>query len=331
MMAVPCPRVAVVIVAWNRVGELTACLESFAPVAYPNYELVVVDNASRDATVETVRARFPHVTLLLNERNLGYAGGSNAGFRYALEHGAEYVLLLNQDVRVAPDLIERLVAVLEADSRIAIAGAKNRLMEDPAYTWGRYGRLTWGPMLAYTVGRYERDYDEVTPRDVDWVIGNGCMLRCAVLREVGLFDEEFFHFEEDVEWCTRVRRAGYRVVYANDATLLHRGASSTDELQESVSASAYFLGRNSILFAQKYASGWRWLHLLFSMLLGLGLRIVSYCIKAVTYAVHLQRPFVEGMIDGFSGRLQKDKVVDRRRPKTIERGRVDRFLTWIGA
>jgi GT2 family glycosyltransferase len=153
MMTVDRPRVVVVIVSWNRIDELSACLESFASIEYPNYELVVVDNASRDATVATVRARFPDVTVLVNERNLGYAGGSNVGFRYALAHGAEYVLLLNQDVHVTADLIERLVAVLEADPRIAIAGAKNRLMENPAYTWGRYGKLNWGPMLVFAVGR----------------------------------------------------------------------------------------------------------------------------------------------------------------------------------
>ncbi|MFI5394392.1 MAG: glycosyltransferase family 2 protein [Candidatus Binatia bacterium] len=333
------PRVVVVIVSWNRVDELSACLESFASVGYANYELVVVDNASRDATVATVRARFPHVTVLVNERNLGYAGGSNVGFRYALAHGAEYVLLLNQDVRVAPDLIERLVAVLEADPRIAIAGAKNRLMENPAYTWGRYGKLNWGPMLVYTVGRYEPDYDEPTPKDVDWVIGNGCMLRCAVLREIGPFDEEFFHFNEDVEWCTRVHRANYRVVYVNDAELLHHGASSTDERQQFVSTSAYLLGRSVILFAHKYASGWQWLRLLFNIALGLCLRTAWHWVASVIYAVRFQRLFVQGLLDGFSGRLQHDKVTVRQASGAIERRfsrwaaerRFHRFVIWIGA
>jgi GT2 family glycosyltransferase len=338
-MTVGQPRVVVVIVSWNRVDELSAALESFTAVAYPNYELVVVDNASQDATVATVRARFPHVTVLVNERNLGYTGGSNVGFRYALAHGADYVLLLNQDVRVAPDLIERLVAVLEADPRIAIAGAKNRLMENPGYTWGRYGKLNWGPLLVYTVGRYEPDYDEPTPKDVEWVIGNGCMLRGAVLREVGLFDEELFHFNEDVEWCMRVHRANYRVVYVDDAELLHHGSSSTDRGQQFVSTSAYFLGRSAIVFARKYASAGQWLRLLINMALGLCLRAAWHAIASVFFAVRYQLPFVRGVIDGFSGRLRRDQITVRQGPKPVVRRLshwaaeryFHRFVTWIGA
>ncbi|HVN85503.1 MAG TPA: glycosyltransferase family 2 protein, partial [Candidatus Binatia bacterium] len=288
------PRVVVAIISWNRVAEVCTCIDSVASVAYPNYELLVVDNASRDATVATVRERFPHVTVLRNERNLGYAGGSNVAFRYALDRGADYVLLLNQDVRVAPDLIDRLVEAAESDSRIAIAGAKNRLMDNPAYTWGRYGILNWGPMLVYTRGRYERDYDEPGITDVDWVIGNGCLLRCATLREIGPFDEEFFHFNEDVDWCTRARRASRRVVYVDQAALDHHGSSSADEAEEVASTSGYFLGRTCILFASKHASAWQWLRLLVNMVVGLGLRLAWHTVGAVNYAIRIQWPFVEG-------------------------------------
>ena len=136
------PRVAVVIIAWNRVDELVTCLESFSCVEYPNFEVIVVDNASEDDTVSTVRARFPWVTLIANETNLGYVGGSNRGFQYALEHGAAYMFVLNQDTKMTPAVLRELVSVMQRDPNIAAAGAKNLLMEDPSLTWGRYGIVT---------------------------------------------------------------------------------------------------------------------------------------------------------------------------------------------
>ena len=87
-------RVGVVILTWNRVDDLVGCLESFACVDYPNYEVVVVDNGSKDATVAVTRARFPWVTLIANGENLGYCKGNNVGMRHALMHGADHVMLL---------------------------------------------------------------------------------------------------------------------------------------------------------------------------------------------------------------------------------------------
>ena len=122
------PRVAVLIIAWNRVDELVTCLESFACVDYPTYEVVVIDNGSEDATVPTVRERFPSVTLIANDKNLGYVGGSNQGFRYALEHDSDYVFVLNQDTKMTPSVLRELVSVMQSDQMIAAAGAKNLLL-----------------------------------------------------------------------------------------------------------------------------------------------------------------------------------------------------------
>ena len=96
------PRVAVIILTWNRVDDIVTCLESFAEVHYPNLEVVVVDNASADDTVATVRERFPWATLIVNDDNLGYVGGNNVGIRYALAHGADYVFILNSDTKMTP-------------------------------------------------------------------------------------------------------------------------------------------------------------------------------------------------------------------------------------
>src|SRR5437868_13727935 len=112
------PRVAVLVLTWNRVDELVPCLESFACNDYQPCDVVVMDNGSEDDTVATVQRDFPSVRLIENGTNLGFCRGNNVGMKWALEHGYDYVMLLNSDTKVLPGLISELVAVLESDTRI---------------------------------------------------------------------------------------------------------------------------------------------------------------------------------------------------------------------
>ena len=327
------PRVAVLIIAWNRVDELVTCLESFACVDYPTYEVVVIDNGSEDATVPTVRERFPSVTLIANDKNLGYVGGSNQGFRYALEHDSDYVFVLNQDTKMTPSVLRELVSVMQSDQMIAAAGAKNLLMENPALTWGRYGIVTWGPMLVHTVGRFQPDYPETSPKDVEWLIGNGLMLSRTALQQVGVFDETFFHLNEDVEWCTRARHRGYRVVYVDSAAILHKGSSSGDTRKAVVFMYGYFIGRNAIMFARRYASPLQWAKLLTLMAFGIVFRLAWALGGSLYLGVQGQLPFLIGISDGFTRRLRRDRITirnpgPRRNTRDVP---LDRFLRWIGA
>jgi GT2 family glycosyltransferase len=327
------PRVAVIILTWNRVEDVVTCLESFSEVHYPNLEVIVVDNHSADDTVPTVRAQFPWATLIVNDDNLGYVGGNNVGIRYALEHGADYVFILNSDTKMTPTVLQELVGIMQGDPRIAITGAKNLYMQNPAYTWGKYGVLNWGPMLVRTHGRFVRDYPEPSPQDVDWVIGNGCMMSRDALEKIGVFDEEFFQVNEDVDWCTRARNQGRRVVYVDTAAIHHKGASSADLSKPIVFSYGYFLGRNAILFARRHANPLQWALLLFNMALGVAMRVSFFSASAVLRAFGGQSHFMNGIIDGFSGRLRRDKITIRMPIPTNEPPDtpIIRLLRWLGA
>lgn len=327
------PRVAVIILTWNRMEDIVTCLESFAAVDYPNLEVVVVDNASADETVPTVRARFPWTTLIVNDDNLGYVGGNNVGIRYALEQSTDYVFILNSDTKMTANVLSELVRVMQSDPRIAITGAKNLYLENPAFTWGKYGILNWGPMLVRTHGRFTLDYPEVSPVDVDWIIGNGCMMSRDALAKVGIFDEQFFQVNEDVDWCVRARQLGYRVVYVDTAAIHHKGASSADLSKPVVFSYGYFLGRNAILFARKHANAWQWVRLLAMMSIGVVLRVSVFSFGAVLRSVGGQSHFLNGVLDGFAGRLRRDKITIRMPggPQDPVNNRVTRFLRWLGA
>jgi GT2 family glycosyltransferase len=328
------PPVAVIILTWNRVDELVPCLDSFVRNDYPATDIVVVDNGSEDETVATVKRDYPWVTLIENGTNLGFCRGNNVGLRYALERKYDYVMLLNSDTEYLPGLIHELVSVMEADPTIGIAGAKNVLMENPDYTWGKYGIVTWGPMLVWTVGRFVLD-DRLNepPRDVPWVIGNACMMRREPLETVGLFDEEFWQCNEDADWCYRCRKAGYRVVYVDRAAILHKGGSSADVTQKKVFSYGYFIGRNAWTFARKHGNAFQKAKLFTMMVLGMLGRIAFFSLDAAKNAILGQRAFVSGMLDGMRGRLRPELItvtIPDRSGRRFRQGIRGRLMRWLG-
>ena len=326
------PHVVVVVLTWNGLDDLTTCLESFTCVEYPNYKVLVVDNGSEDNTGAVVRERYPWVTLIENGTNLGYVGGNNVGMRYALEHAADYVFILNNDTKMTANVLTELVRVMQGDPRIAITGSKNLLMADPTQTWAKYGVLNWGPMLSKLVGRYAPDTPEDSPKDVDWVIGNGCLMRREALERVGLFDEAFFQVHEDIDWSTRAREAGYRIVYVDTVGIHHKGAGSAAAERPVVFSYGYFLGRNPILFARKHATPAQWVKLLVMMGAGLLLRILVTTGTHAVAAIGGQRRFLLGMIDGFSGRLRPELAIVRTQEATDLASRIaGRLRRWLAA
>jgi len=249
------PRVCVLILTWNRRDEVLSCVEHALSIEYPNYEVVAIDNASEDGTQAALREKYPGITLLENPANLGYTGGNNRGLRYALERGADYMLIVNSDIILPPNLLRRIVPVASSSDDIAAVGVKNLKMSDPSTVWATYSEVTYRRGLLEVIGREQPDgpeYDVV--KDVPGVSGACMLLRREALEEVGLLDDRFFIYHEDFDWCQRAISKGYRCVYAGTAHVLHKGSSSTDETHEIVLPGHYFLVRNAILFAKKHGN-----------------------------------------------------------------------------
>jgi GT2 family glycosyltransferase len=307
------PKVVLLILTWNRRDDVLACVASLARADYPNLLPVVIDNASADDSVAALRARYPELAILRNPTNRGYAGGNNVGLRWALEEGADYVQIINSDTEVTAEMTSEMVRVAESDARIAVVGCRNLLMENPCRLWGAYGILDYGPFVVRTAGQGEPDgprWREV--RDADWVIGNGYLWRRAALERVGLLDERFFGYHEDVDWCVRARQAGYRVVYAGTAAIVHRGGSSSDPAEARRFPVAYFLGRNGVLFARRYAAPAQQVR--FALLCGgaFAVRVLRAAIRSVSPSraararggaeLSRERQYFRGLGDGLRGR-----------------------------
>jgi GT2 family glycosyltransferase len=249
------PSVAVIVLNWNGTDDTVECLRSLARVDYPRREIVVVDNGSRESPRARIAAEFPSVTYLETAANLGYAGGNNIGIRHALAREHDYVFVLNNDTIVEPEFLTQAVTVAASSDSIGVVGIKILAWDRPGCVWVAYGQVTYRQGLVRLIGYYEQDngaFDE--QRDVDWVPGTAMLFPRHALERVGLFDERFFAYHEDVDWCTRAREQGLRVVFTPRARIHHKGHRSSGG-KGYVTPRQYLAGRNMVLFVRKHA---RW-------------------------------------------------------------------------
>lgn len=249
------PLVGVVVLDWNGGAETIAALDSVFASDLALLVVVLVDNASRRPVIDEARRRHPGLRIVENRRNEGYAGGNNAGIRVALEAGADHVLVLNNDALVHPSTIREMLDVASRDARIAAVGAKILRADDPGRLWFAWGELDFHQSLVRLVGEGERDDDRfAAERDVPWVSGAAILLARGALEAIGGFDEEYFAYHEEVDWCARAREAGWRVVYAPRARVVHRGQASSGGPSAYVGRRQYLTARNMVRFVGRHGS-----------------------------------------------------------------------------
>ncbi len=231
------------------VDDCFACLSRMrSPGA--EVEVIAVDNLSHDATVRLLKERHPWVTLVENHSNLGYAGGNNTGIRLALEHGAEFVYLLNPDTEVAPDFLEEALAVARAEPR---AGAVQSLLllaseRDRVNSAGNAIHFVG---LGY-VTRYREPASTVplAPAEIAFASGAAVLYRASALQEVGLLDEDLFLYHEDLDLGWRLRLAGFTALLAPRSIVFHKYDFSRNP------SKLYFMERNRALVLLKNLRWW---------------------------------------------------------------------------
>lgn len=218
-------KVCVIIPTWDGKDRLAACLDSLAGQSL-KADIVVVDNGSTDGTDEFLARRYPSVTVLANHRNLGFAGGVNTGLRWAQNIGYEYSALLNNDARASSDWLKKLVAFLDDHKQAGIVTSKILDGDDQRLDSTGDFYTTWG--LPFPRGREELNsshYDKDS-----WVFaasGGASLYRMAMLDRIGLFDEDFFAYYEDMDLSFRAQLAGWKVGYEPGAIVTHHiGATS---------------------------------------------------------------------------------------------------------
>jgi GT2 family glycosyltransferase len=231
------PEVSVVIVTWNGKKYALECLESLR-TAHPNLEVIVVDNASTDGTPEAIEAAYPEVKLIRNTENLGFAKANNAGIAVA---SADFVALVNSDVVVPPGCLQKMVQFLKAHSDVGLIGPKmmspsggvgqsvNQLPTVWNYFCFALGLHFVMPNSKAFGGYIMSAYPYNQTEDVEVLTGWFWLSPRAAVTQVGGLDERFFMYGEDLDWCYRFRKAGWRIVFFADSEALHYGAASSGQ------------------------------------------------------------------------------------------------------
>jgi len=275
------PRVSIIILNWNGWKDTIECLESLYQITYPNYEVIVVDNGSKDNSIEmirkycegelTVESKFisynhenkpigikefakeeieskkdinnlfensylsKKLIIIKNEKNYGFAEGNNIGIEFALNNMAEYIFMLNNDTVVASDFLEILVAVIEKDDEVGIAGPTCYFYDTPNTVWQAGIKINWWTSEI-------KDIKTRKVEEVDCVSGCAMLIKNTVFKNISLLDTRFPFGYEDFEFCTRARRNGFKVVNVPDSKIWHKVSMSRNKLMKNMEERNALLG-----------------------------------------------------------------------------------------
>ncbi len=223
------PHTALVLVNWNS-GPLTLeCLESVEKGEIRPSHILVFDNGSADKSPDRISGAHPRVLLVRSPDNIGFAAACNWGIRWALAQGCDLVWLLNNDTRVAPDCLRRLEDTLHQHPDVGVATGKIFRSHPPDTLWYAGGKMDWHVATPIHVGSWEKD-QAIFQREADTEFVSGCcmLVRATVFRNVGVFDEKYFAYFEDVDWCLRAHEKGIRMRFQPNAVLWHKEHGSVE-------------------------------------------------------------------------------------------------------
>ena len=257
-------RVAIVVLNYNGLENTIECLESLRKLEHDNHhiELIVVENGSEDGSAEAL-SKLRDIQLLLSDINLGFSGGANLGIKHALAREANYVLILNNDTIVDRFLVKDMIAATRfgqiISPKIYFAPGfefhKKRYKKEDLgkVIWYAGGKIDWDNIIGIHIGVDQVDKGQfVKRRQIDLATGACMLVKTEVFEKIGLFDEKYFLYLEDMDFCTRAKKAGFKILFEPKAVLWHKNASATggsgSNLQD------YYITRNRLLFATLYAS-----------------------------------------------------------------------------
>ena len=255
----PQPKVSIITVHYNQPDITAALLHSLRGITYANTEIWVVDNASPVAGTETLEPLFPEVNFLKSTRNLGFAGGNNLAVTQAT---GEYLLFINNDTEVEAGFLEPLVACMQKDASIGMASSKLKYYyEDNVIQYAGMGELSTFTARNKTIGMGEKDlgqFDQSGP--TAYIHGASMLVSRAVLEKTGPMDEQFFLYYEELDWCARAKRDGFKIWYVAESVVYHKESVSTGKDSP---FRVFYLTRNRLFFVRR---NFRWYQQFFTYL-----------------------------------------------------------------
>ena len=305
------PGVWVIVLNWNGEEVIRECLDSLLAMSYAGFRVMVVDNSSKDGSPDIVARDYPGVELLRLKENLMYAGGNNAGIRAALSDGAGAIMLVNNDTRADRELLTHLVEALETHPKAGAAGPKIYYHDAGDTIWSAGGKVHISVGVVRHIGIRKADSGRYgSLREVDYLTGCCVLIRAEALKAVGLLDTSYGIYSEDVDWCLRARRMGWKSLFVPRALLWHKVSHSSGG--GLTPFKAYYRMRSNVLLFRRFA---RPVHWLVWPPATAGLAAAMACAQAARGRFGVAREFLRGWAHGFFFPGAEDPPGHKKEPK----------------
>jgi GT2 family glycosyltransferase len=248
--------VAIILLNWNGFEFTKACIESIQLISYPHFQIILVDNGSTDGSLDRLKPLFTEVIYLTSPVNVGFTGGNNLGISFALEQGYPYILLLNNDTMVENGFLEPLVRHLADHPAVGAVQPLIYYVHNRQMLWnagGNFQRWLCDSQTSYHIKDAEHPYS------TDWITGCAILLKASAIEKVGVLDNAYFAYHEDVDWSLRMRKANMGLAVVPHSRIYHvAGASSTSNekgREGFLDPKVHYLNvRNQLFQLRKYAS-----------------------------------------------------------------------------
>jgi GT2 family glycosyltransferase len=285
----------IVIVNWNLKEDTLTCINSLVQAGVELDQIIVVDNSSTDGSVNALREKISStLPIIESNTNLGFAGGNNLGIQFAINQGAEWILLLNNDTIVATDIITQLGVAIQDNPEFSIIAPIIYYSDHPEVIWYLGDHLIPGTLITTNSYRGNKDTKHLPAiLPVDFVSGCGMMVKKEVFEKVGLFDASMFMYAEEVDFCWRARQSGYRLACVTRAKMWHHVSTSANKDQET---SRYLRIRNQVRFYRRYARGLQIPIMFFFSLVRSIFLVIQDILRRQT---HLVMPSMQGWLHGW--------------------------------
>ncbi len=271
------PSIAVILVNWKKYNLTSKCIDSLNKSNYKNFKIILVDNEYSEKSLIELKNKYNELIVFKEKNNLGFAGGNNIGIRYALENDYDYIMLLNNDTEVKENFILPLVERIEKDHFLGAVQPLILNFSNKSIIWNAGGKLN--KFLGLTSTRLNNNklnssivFDDYT----DWISGCGILIKSEIVKKIGLLDEKFFTYYEDVDWSLRMKSLGYDLGFVKESIIYHHGSSSSKNKKnkEGVLSSKihYFIIRNHILLLKKHKNLFNFFGIVFFQII----KITSY-------------------------------------------------------
>lgn len=248
-------KIIVIILNWNRAHDTCQCVHSLQRSDYQPLEILVVDNGSSIEEYTVLQTALPTIPILRSEINLGFAGGNNLGLRYAVEHNADYALMVNNDTIVATDMIRQMIDTAETHPQAGLIGPIIYYLNQPKEVWFA------GYRFSHDIYILRRGLNLLPPlnpvEEVDFVSGCAMLIRGSVLAKVGFLEEDYFMYYEDLDYCFRVKKAGFTILCVTGASMWHAVSASTGGADSPLKQ--YYQVKSSLIFYRQHSHGFRYL------------------------------------------------------------------------